>query len=67
MGFFVRPSFPALLLSASLIACTTPAREDRMAAASAALNDLTSFALMRIDQSTRSSAVLNVDQRADAL
>jgi hypothetical protein len=26
VGFFVRRSFPALLLSASLIACTTPAR-----------------------------------------
>jgi len=62
----VRRSFTALL-SISLIACTTPAHDDRIAAASPALNDLTSFALMRIDQGTRSSAVLSVEQFADAL
>ena len=67
MGFVVRRSLPALFLSASLIACTTPAHDDRMGAASPALNDLTSFALMRIDQSTRSSAVLSVEQLAEAL
>ena len=67
MEFVVRRSFPALFLSVSLIACTTPARDDRIGAASPALNDLTSFALMRIDQASRTSAALSVDQLADAL
>src|SRR5882672_3221567 len=67
MEFAVRRLFPALFLSASLIACTTPARNDPMGTASLALNDLTSFALMRIDQASRTSAPLSVDQLADAL
>ncbi len=67
LDFLVRRSLPALFLSASLIACTTPARDDTMAAASPTLNDLTSYALMRIDQSGRSSAALSVDELADAL
>src|SRR5258708_4540617 len=67
VGFVVRRLLPVLFLSAALIACTTPAHDDRIAAASPALNDLTSFALMRIDQGARSSAVLSVEQFADAL
>ncbi len=67
MGFVVRRLLPVLFLSAPLIACATPAHDDRIAAASPALNDLTSFALMRIDQGARSSAVLSVEQFADAL
>jgi uncharacterized iron-regulated protein len=63
----LRRSLPALFLSASLLACTTPAHRDAMAVASPALNDLTSFALMRIDQNGRSSSVLSVDQLADTL
>jgi uncharacterized iron-regulated protein len=63
----LRRSFPVLCLSVSLLACTTPASHDAMASASPALNDLTSFALMRIGQSGRSSSVLSVDQLADAL
>jgi uncharacterized iron-regulated protein len=45
----------------------TPARDDRIGAASPALNDLTSFALMRVDQASRTSAALSVDQLADRL
>ena len=63
----VRRSFPALFLSASLIACSTPGRDDNSRTASPALNDLTSFALMRIDQDSRTSTALSVDQLADAL
>src|SRR5207248_4689333 len=63
----VRRSLPALFLSVSLIACTTPARDDRTDGAPPALNDLTSFALLRIDQASRTSAPLSVDQLADAL
>ena len=63
----MRRLFPALFLSVSLIACTTPARYDRSGASSFALNDLTSFALMRVDQASRTSAALSVDQLADAL
>jgi uncharacterized iron-regulated protein len=66
MEFVVRRLFPALFLSASLIACATPVRTGS-AAASPALGDLTSFALMRIDQGNRTSAPLTVDQLADAL
>ena len=67
MEFLVRRLFPALFLSASLIACTTPTRDDRSGAPPVALNDLTSFALMRIDQASRTSAPLSVEQLADAL
>src|SRR5258706_5971654 len=67
MEFVVRRLFPALLLSASLIACAISGHDERSGAASPALNDLTSFALMRIDQSNRTSAALSVEQLADAL
>src|SRR5258706_857917 len=67
MEFVVRRSFPALLLSASLVACAISGRDERSGVASPALNDLTSFALMRINQAKRTSAPLSVEQLADAL
>lgn len=67
VGFGVRRLLPVLFLSASLIGCATPAHEDRIAAASPALSDLTSFALMRIGQGGRPPAALSVEQLADAL
>ena len=67
MEFVVRRLFPALFLSVSLTACATSGRDEREAAASPALKDLTSFALMRIDQAKRTSAPLSVEQLADAL
>src|SRR5258706_2028507 len=60
-------SLPALFLSASLIACTTPARDDRIAAASPDLNVLTSLALIRIDQCSPFSAALSGVAHAAAI
>jgi uncharacterized iron-regulated protein len=57
----------AALLVLSLAACTTTASGGRIANTMPALNDLTSFALMRADLRDRAPSAISVDEAADLL
>jgi uncharacterized iron-regulated protein len=56
-----------LLLVVALAACTTTASGGHIAIVMPALNDLTSFALMRADLGDRAPSAISVDEAADLL